>query len=67
MTHLATIGRVMLAMGEYASARAGYRHHYLGPQNKELLSCIGHTLVTGARKCLEIAQQDVRDDEAEKP
>jgi hypothetical protein len=59
--HVATLGRVLMVMAEYARERADLRRDYLGPENTELLWALSHMLVKGASKCIEIAEE--KDDE----
>jgi hypothetical protein len=52
-------------MAHYSRERVDERRDYLGSENAELLWALSHILITGASKCLEIAeeQQDSKDKE----
>lgn len=60
---IANLGRVLIAMADYAGRRADLRRDYLGKENTELLWAIRHMLGTGAAKCLQIAREDAADRE----
>jgi len=59
----ADLGKVLISMSDYARERARY-HGNVGDRNAALVYTLAFVLQAGAAKCLDIAQEQVAEGEA---